>query len=134
MGQHERHGGRPDTFLMDEVDRVSLYVGRVMLEPVQRGFLLPPVILVEPVVSEPLHVGKGRTVAPRFGVRLVRPPCLPEPPPEVIDDLLGHIDRKRRQLIGQHKASFNAVTRHGKVGRHVHLSRHADGDWKLALR
>jgi hypothetical protein len=67
MRQNQWYRRRPCADLMDEVDAMVVDLSDELWKRIQVRFVRPPIILIEPVVDEALHVGHRRAVTPWLG-------------------------------------------------------------------
>src|SRR5262252_235561 len=80
--------------LMDEMDAGAVYVRTKMPESVQGIFLSSPVEAIGPVLHKRAQFVAVRSKGPTV-LDLVGPPGSVQPGPEVVQDVLRHVDRKR---------------------------------------
>jgi len=92
----ERIGPLPA--LVDEAELRPVDIGGVVGEPVRLRFAGPPVVGVQPVVGELLHIAQVRAFD------FVGKADVGKPIPEVVQDWLGSIDAKRMHRHISHHA------------------------------
>jgi hypothetical protein len=78
VGQYEREWVGTLAALVNEVDAETVHVAFEMCEPVQRPFLLPPVVAILPMINQLLEVGDIGARIPGGAFNLVRPAGFPQ--------------------------------------------------------
>ena len=84
---------------MDEMDVESVDLGDVLVEAVESRLGPTPVIGVRPVRRELLRVRKRSALAPVVDGLGFRPPSVSKPSVEVVENLVGDINRERSNLV-----------------------------------
>ena len=91
-------GAGVDEVEVDVTAAVGVDRGRELRPAVQCRFRRPPVVPVQPVCAQALNGGElGAVVPPRAG-DLVRPAGAPQAVAEILQHLIRHVDRERREL------------------------------------
>ncbi len=80
---------------MDEVDALVAHGHAKMIETVELGLPLPPVIGVQPVIDELLHIGDRRAGFPTGALRCAWPARPLKPPLQIFEDGVLDVNRKR---------------------------------------
>src|ERR1700730_13957668 len=75
VSEHQGDRSWSLTTLMDVVDSVLVDLRYKLGKRIQARFVRPPIILLQPMLNEALHVGYRWTVVPRFGCYLIGPDC-----------------------------------------------------------
>ena len=94
MDEQQRLGIGAAAFLANEMDLEAVDIGGEMLEPIQLGLVLAPVVLGAPVVEQLAHVGEVGAVLPSGIGHLVGQTRAREPILQVLQNIIGHIDSK----------------------------------------
>ena len=92
----QQHGDRVRVAALrvDEMDARAVDGRAIVLEAVQRAFLLAPVVLPLPIVDELAQVRRVRAVAPARARQLIGPARAREPLVEIAEHGGGHVDRE----------------------------------------
>ena len=86
VGDHQRHGIRPLSLLVDEVDVQSVYFALEMGEGVDQLLLGVPIELSPPVLYQLFDVIKVAAVIPAGTRKFVGPPSALQPRFQVVED------------------------------------------------
>src|SRR5439155_21535434 len=86
---------RRDGPLEDEVDPDAVEFDLVVVEAIELALLGPPVESLGPVRAQVLQVSEVGALVPGRARRGGRPPCAPEPCPEVIEHVVLDGDAER---------------------------------------
>ena len=102
MGENDGERSRTFPSLVNKVDADAVNFSFEMRESIERGFLLPPVVSVLPIVDEFLKVIETGACIPICSLQLIRPPRVFQSLLQVAQDLRSDFDSECSDFIVFH--------------------------------
>ena len=117
---------------MQEVNRLTVDGGRELGERIQPRFLLPPIVILAPVLGEPLEVIAGNPPAPANVRQLAGPARAGQAVMQVIEVGLRNVDAEGRTSSPSSVGAFAALARFESTTEYSFLGTACTRDWTPA--